>query len=358
MRSIAAVPASSRIRRVDVALPMLMRWIRYLALGLLGLVALVLLVGAAYEANGHRTASRDFPPRGRLIDIGGRRIQLDCRGTGSPTVVFESGMGIDGSLTWARVHDSVAATTRACAYSRAGVMWSDPRPGPRLGRDVAEDLHAALHAAGEAVPLVLVGHSVGGPYVVAYTERYGADVAGIVFVDASHPDQVARMREVTSMTVADAVRPLKVAAALRWTGLVRMLSASPSSADHAPPEVRRAKAAYASTSLAGMLGEADGLDSTFAQTASWHQLGDRPLFVLTAGAPPTEAELTSMKMTPAQGARRAEIWTALQADEATWSTRSRHTIVPDATHYIQFDRPDVVIAAVRSVVDSVRVRRK
>ena len=336
----------------------MLRWLRYLALGLLGLVALVLLVGAAYEANGRRNAAREFPPPGRMVDIGGRRIQLDCRGAGTPTVVFEAGMGVDGALTWTRVHDSVAATTRACAYSRAGIMWSDPRDGPRTGRDVAADLHAALRTAGERAPLVLVGHSVGGPYVLAYTERYGADVAGIVFVDASHPEQVARMREVTSITVGEAVRPLKVAAALRWTGLVRMLSATPSNADRAPLDVKRAKAAYASTSLSGMMHEADGLDSTFAEAAAWHALGDRPLFVLTAGARPSRTELATMKMTDAQGARRAEIWKALHDDEATWSTRSQHILVPDATHYIQFDRPDVVIAAVRAVVDSVRHARK
>ena len=334
------------------------RWIRYLALLLLGVVALVLLVGAGYEANGRRNARRAFPPNGGLIDIGGRRIQLDCRGSGSPTVVFESGMGIDGALTWARVHDSIAATTRACAYSRAGIMWSDPRRGPQTGRTVADDLHATLQAAGEKAPLVLVGHSVGGPYVLAFTERHGADVAGLVFVDASHPDQVARMSEVTSVRVKDAVRPLKVASALRWTGLVRVLSGSPSSADHAPPEVKRAKSAYASTSLPAMMQEADGLDSTFAHAAAWHQLGDRPLFVLTAGAPPSQSELAAMKMSSAQGVRRAEIWKALQADEATWSSRSQHTVVADATHYIQFDRPDVVIAAVRAVVDSVRAGRK
>jgi pimeloyl-ACP methyl ester carboxylesterase len=336
----------------------MLRWLRYVGFGLGGLVALLLLVGVGYEARGRRAAAREFPPPGRLIDIGGRRIQLDCRGSGAPTVVFESGMGVDGSLTWSRVHDSVAMTTRACAYSRAGIMWSDPRPGARVGSQVAEDLHAALRAAGESLPLVLVGHSVGGPYVLAYTERYGAEVAGIVFVDASHPDQVARLREVTSVTVQGALRPLKVAAALNWTGLVRRMATSAPGAGHEPPEVARAKAAYASTSLTAMIHEADGLDATLVEAAASHRLGDRPLFVLTAGAALSPGELRAMQMTAAQGVRRAEIWNAMQLDEATWSTSSQHAVVAGATHYIQFDRPDVVIAAIRSVVDSVRLRRR
>lgn len=334
-----------------------MRWLRYVGIGLLGLVALVLLVGVGYEANGRRIAARDFPPRGRLVDIGGRRIQLDCRGTGSPTVVFETGLAIDGSLAWSTVHDSVAATTRSCAYSRAGIMWSDPAGGPRLGRDVAQDLHATLRAAGEHAPLVLVGHSSGGPYVLAYTSRYGPDVAGVVLVDASHPEQVARIREVTPVTLQQSLRLYRIASALNWTGLVRVMAASALGDAHEPPDVTRAKVAYAPTSLPAMLAEADALDSTFAEAGRAHQLGDRPLFVLTAGAPVSQAELTAMQMSEAQGKRKTAIWNAMQDEEATWSSHSQHLVVADATHAIQLDRPDVVIAAVRAVVDSVRPRR-
>jgi pimeloyl-ACP methyl ester carboxylesterase len=221
---------------------------------------------------------------------------------------------------------------------------------------VAEDLHATLRAAGERAPLVLVGHSSGGPYVLAYTARYAADVAGVVLVDASHPDQVARFREVTPVTLQKSLRPFRVASALDWTGLVRALAASAPGEAHEAPDVTRAKAAYASTSLRAMLLEADGLDSTFAEAGRAHQLGDRPLFVLTAGGPPSRSELTAMQMNEAQGKRKTAIWYALQDDEATWSSRSQHAVVADATHAIQLDRPDVVIAAVRSVVGSVRAR--
>ena len=85
-----------------------------------------------------------------------------------------------------------------------------------------------------------------------------------------------------------------------------------------------------------------------------HQLGDRPLAVLTAAAPLSPAALAGLKLTAAQGRQRDAIWRALQADRATWSSRSQHRLVPDASHYIQLDRPDVVIASVRSVVDGVR----
>jgi hypothetical protein len=115
--------------------------------GLFALLAtLSLVVGPIWEQLDRRRAMRDFPAPGRMIDIGGRRIQMDCRGVGAPTVVFESGLGFFGSLSWTRVQDEVAKFTRACAYSRAGILWSDDRDGPHNGEGVARDLHAALAA--------------------------------------------------------------------------------------------------------------------------------------------------------------------------------------------------------------------
>ena len=332
------------------------RWLRRIALGIVGLIALVAIIGAGYEVVGRRRAARDFPPPGKLVDIGGRRIQIDCRGSGSPVVVLEAGLDMYGSLSWATVHDSLARTTRVCAYSRAGVMWSDPHDGPHTGHAVAEDLHATLAAAGEKPPFVLVGHSVGGPYVMTYTKLYGADVAGLVLVDASHPDQVRRFSAVTPTNVAESVRPLKIADALTWSGVPRFVAGKAEAPPGEPDAAVRAINAYASTSLHAMLLEADAIDSTFAEAGTFRQLGDRPLFVLTAMKPLAPATVKQMKMTPAQGKQWLEMWKEMQDEEASWSSRSQHRLVADASHYIQLERPDLVIAAVRSVVDSVAHR--
>jgi len=212
------------------------RWIGRIALGLALLLVLIVLVGAGYEAAGRRRAAREFPPPGKLVDIGGRRIQLDCRGAGSPTVVFESGLDINGSLSWSAVHDSIAKTTRACAYSRAGIMWSDPSEGPQTAKTIAEDLHATLRAAREQPPFVMVGHSVGGPYIMTYTKYFGSEVAGLVFVDATHPDQVARFKEVTPVTLHESMRPYRVAAAFSRTGFVRAMAGSAGGMPNEPSE--------------------------------------------------------------------------------------------------------------------------
>lgn len=106
------------------------KWLKRIGLGIIALVALTVIAGSGFEGVSRIAAARSFPAPGRLVDIGdGRRLQLDCRGTGSPVVVFESGLDTLGSLSWMRVQDEVAKTTRACAYSRAGIMWSSPARG-------------------------------------------------------------------------------------------------------------------------------------------------------------------------------------------------------------------------------------
>ena len=334
---------------------MLKPWIFYSAWGVFALMVLLLLMGVAYERMGRHRAAREFPPPGKRVDIGGRRIQIDCRGRGSPTVVFESGLDIYGSLSWSAVHDEIAKTTRACAYSRAGIMWSDPSKAPQDGKAIAEDLHATLQKAGEQGPFVLVGHSLGGPYIMIYTKYFGAEVAGLVLVDASHPDQVQRIEAVvktpksTLMDYRD-----KLGVLLHWSGVVRAVAATYKKMPNQPESGIQAMKAYASTSFGAMLQEKQALTQTLAEAGTFRQLGQRPLVVLTAMKPLPEPMRENLQWTSAQAALYQETWKQMQKEQAGWSSQSRQQLIPDAGHYIQFDRPDAVIAAVQSVVTTVR----
>ena len=126
---------------------------------------------------------------GRLVDVGGYRLHLNCTGTGAPTVVLLNGLG-ETSPLWARVQPAVAATTRVCAYDRAGQGWSDDSPNPADATTAATDLHRLLTAAGESGPYVLAGHSSGGVHALTYTHLYPNDVAGVVLLDSASPRQV------------------------------------------------------------------------------------------------------------------------------------------------------------------------
>jgi pimeloyl-ACP methyl ester carboxylesterase len=334
----------------------MMRWVKRIALAAACLLAIVVMSGASVEAVMRHRAARAYPAPGRLVDVGGRRLQIDCRGAGSPTVVLESGLDNLGSLSWASVHDSLAHTTRVCAYSRAGMLWSDRAPGAFDARQVARDLHTALTNSGEAAPWVMVGHSLGGPYVVVFTGLYGEEVAGLVLVEGSHPEQLARFREATGRSMQPATGMMAVGSALAWTGIVR-LAAGGAPPSTWPPVADVVPRAYLPTSVEALRREADAIPATFAAAGRVRQLGARPLVVLTATARAPSAALAAEGITQARSDRMRMAWETLQADEATWSTAGRRDMVPNASHYIQFDRPDVVISAVRDVVARVRAEQ-
>jgi pimeloyl-ACP methyl ester carboxylesterase len=332
----------------------MLRWVKRIALVIGVLIVAIVLAGVIYEQIMRARAKSEFPVQGRLLDVGaGRRMQIDCRGTGSPTVVFEAGLDTIGSLSWSAVQDAIASTTRACAYSRAGVMWSEPRTQKFEPEGVARDLHALLAAAGEHAPFVMVGHSLGGPYIMTFTRLYPQEVAGLVFVDASHPDQIQRLNQAIGKNMDRGTGMLKAAKALSWTGITRLIS-SQSENSTAPRQAQLASTAYISSSIGAALEEGESLDATLSAAGQLRQLGDRPLVVLTATKPLPAAVLKTVQMSPEQGQRMQAEWKLLHDDEASWSHHSRHELVPGATHYIQFDKPEVVIAAVKEVVGDVR----
>ena len=171
------------VRRMRTSLPGRSRWLLHPLLAVLGLAsvgALVQGVAAQREAPGTAPGAR--------YDVGGHRLHLLCTGTGSPTVVLESGLAGSSPL-WARITAGVAPTTRVCAYDRAGTGWSDDPPYPQDGAAVVEDLHRLLTVAGETGPYVLAGHSTGGVYALTYAARHPEQVAGLVLLDSVSPRQ-------------------------------------------------------------------------------------------------------------------------------------------------------------------------
>jgi len=177
-------------------------------------------------------------------------------------------------------------------------------------------------------------------------------VAGLVFVDGSHPEQVQRLKRVAPEP--DEL-PFKLAASLAWTGDLRPLATAfiPQEQNQSRRDVQMVRA-YGPTSLGPMLVEYDAINQTLAEAGTFRRLGNRPLFVLTAMQPFSEEELQQMKISAAQGAKDRAIRKQMQDDEATWSSRSRHQLVYDSSRYIQFHGPDLVINAVLWVVDTVR----
>jgi Alpha/beta hydrolase family len=147
--------------------------------------ALVCGILAAIAASTHGQAPTDYPPQGRLIDVGGRKLHLHCTGSGSPTVLLVAGGGAY-AIDWALVQPRVAETTRVCSYDRAGLGWSDPGPADETVEQTVADLRALLQASGEKGPYVPVGASIAGIYIRAYQRAFPDDVAALVFTNSAN----------------------------------------------------------------------------------------------------------------------------------------------------------------------------
>jgi len=185
------------------------------------LTLVALTAGMTYEAVGSLSDARRFPVRGRMLDIGGYRLNLNCTGSGGPTVILESGLG-EPARSWTGVQAGVERFTRVCSYDRAGYGRSDPGPQPRSSLQIAGELHALLATAQESGPYVLVGHSFGGYNVRVYAGLYRNEVSGAVLVDSSHEDQ-ERFEPASVRQEARGLRKLApFVSLLRFFGVLRL----------------------------------------------------------------------------------------------------------------------------------------
>jgi pimeloyl-ACP methyl ester carboxylesterase len=143
------------------------------------------LAWAVTSTRAQDVSPQSYPPPGRLVDVGGRKLHLNCRGNGSPTVILVAGGGAY-SIDWSLVQPRIAQATRVCSYDRAGLGWSDPGPTDETVEQTVADLHSLLGVAGEKGPFVLVGASIGGIFIRAYHHAYPGDVAALVFTNSSN----------------------------------------------------------------------------------------------------------------------------------------------------------------------------
>jgi len=321
----------------------MLRWLRRILTGLAAVVVLALVIAVGREQWARHRDAQKYPPPGRMVTFDGKKSHLNCTGTGSPTVILESELGVKGSLEWKHVQPEVAADTRVCSYDRAGILWSQAREEPRDANRIADELHGLLEAASVPPPYVLVGHSLGGLLIRVYDHRFPREAAGFVFVDASHPEQFERypapVRKLLAR-VREHRRSRLLTRIFAWTGLWRAFT-------HRPPGPVRA---YLWRSMPdGYFGELTARDAMSRQAATTGTLGDRPLVVLTAGVVPRYPGVPD-KVTNQTYAT----WLQLQDELAALSTQSLHRIVKGATHQIPEQAPDAVGGAVREVVEAVR----
>ena len=328
----------------------------------------VLTIGGVAVA---QTAEAPAPP-GRLVDLGGYKLHLNCFGKGRPTVVLDAGMG-DSSAVWALVQPELSRTTRACTYDRAGTAWSDLGPVPRTMKQEVAELRELLRRANESGPFILVGHSYAGLLARLYATTFPTEVAGIVLVDSTHESttlslmgpgenqpRLVRMREQSKGRPVPPVQtmtssPPKMASAEEMRQMESFLTELRKAGKLGPPFDRlpaeAQKAEFWARTHPKFSSQAENywpeeLQAMFEErNRNPRTLGDLTLVVLAAG------RLEGM---PADLQKEKE---EQKQDLARLSSNSRFIRDPGSGHHIHIENPALVLQAVRNVIEAVRTGR-
>lgn len=165
------------------------------------ILASLVAVGMSYQLVEMALDARRFHQIGKSVDIGGYKLNIECSGQGSPTIILEAGLE-ELSINWRLVQPDIAKFTRVCSYDRAGYGWSDVGPMPRSSTQIARELHALFQSANEKPPFLMVGHSFGAVLVRVYNGLYPGDVAGMVLVDGG-PDDLSLPASIKKLSDAD-----------------------------------------------------------------------------------------------------------------------------------------------------------
>lgn len=306
-------------------------------------VATILIVPAVLNMATNEVLRARHPVPGSFYLVNGRPMHLYCSGHGAPTVVLDAGGGNDW-LIWQKVQPELAKTQRVCSYDRAGVGWSELQPGIRDAKNISMELHELLTEAGESKPFVLVGASVAGFYTRQYVDLYPSEIAGLVLVDSSTPEQIQAIPG--SAYSAELIKRKHREVMLEWwkeaSGWALLMGNCKAEVEpglEAYRDLARAEACRPSYA-ASWRGEADQFWNSAEEAGRARCCNDLPLLIISQDPDnPQSTQPTLIR----------PIWNSLQEGLKGLSPGARRVIARGSGHGIMIDRPDVVIHGIREI---------
>ena len=327
-------------------------------LALFGVLAAVVGVGAAYAWTGDRRDARKFPPPGRFVEVDGRRVHVVEAGEGNPTVVFEAGISAT-SVSWSLVHGQVAQFARVIAYDRAGLGWSDPARTERTPSAVARELHAVLEAADASAPYVVVGHSFGGLVAQRFAALYPHETSGIVLVDPLAASEWHPLTPQRQSMLRRGIMLSRRGALLARIGVVRACITLAFRGRRIVPKIagQVASGRGGSSFMSRMAGEIRKLPP-----GSWPVVGCH-----WSHAKSFDAMAEHLHWLPESAREMSDaapldvpaiVITAAHVteDPAPALPAARRIVASRSGHWVQFDQPELVIDAIRTMLESIRDR--
>lgn len=305
----------------------ILTWLKKAAIGLILLIFFLSVIGAIYESILRAQTENQLDPVGKLIDVGGHQLHYVKQGTGTASVIFEAGLDPGGRSAWFRVQDKISDYATTLSYDRAGLMWSERGDNPKTAQAMAEELHALLEKTNTKPPYILVGHSFAGLILRSFIHQYPDEVSAIILVDASHPEQNKRAGQKMGRT------PLWLVDYANSVGLFRLLPKHVYPNTNQDDAINRYANSLLFKSVRASIEETNAFESIAEEISSINSFGDIPLTVITANK---EGD---------------QLWNELQKELLDLSKNSQQITVSDSGHYIQLEKPNIVIDAIKEALE-------
>lgn len=328
-----------------------------LPLSILSSGAALLVAGYIYQRLGDRRDRKRYTGLGRWVDIErGRKLFVVEKGSGGPSVLFESGIAAT-NLNWHHIQEAVSHFTYTASYDRSGLGWSSPCSTVRTPENITDELHQMLQRADIKPPYILVGHSFGGLVMRRYAVKYPEDIAGIVLIDPMRCEEWPPLNPAKQSMIDRGKRLSRYATPIARFGLVRLAMTSllfrssrlsghlagtagpggrhvlarvTQEVGKMPKEVWPIVAAHWSRPgfYAGMRRHVEAVPATVLEMQNTEPIRAIPVMVLTPG-----------ESTPLSAHCLEKI-----------GSNVRQVIATESAHWIHLDEPQLVIDSIREMV--------
>jgi pimeloyl-ACP methyl ester carboxylesterase len=331
---------------------------------LLKLLPILLLAPAAgllYQYLGTQRDKRRFPQEKNLIDIGeGRQLYLSEQGEGTPTVIFESGIGAT-SQNWTWLQREVSRFTRTITYDRCGLGWSTPSPSPRIPSNIVRELHTLLKRAGIPPPYLLIGHSFGGLVVQRFAADHPSEVAGLILIDPMRPHEWPPFSDAQRVEIRRGLLLSAIGAPLARFGIARLAMTSllggSGVTSRIIARITGPGGRYLFTRIAGEVGKMPR-EAWPIVIAHWSS----PLFYRGLGDHLRAVPDSTREMHPSASTHSIPILLLLASTSQPLtpealnhlSPNARQLVVEQSEHWVHLDQPHRVLNAIQSMLEELR----
>lgn len=325
------------------------KWSTYLFRTLFVLVFGILMLGIIYEQAARFRAQYKYQPPGAFTELPDGNLHYVRAGDGGPTVVFVSGLGSDHTI-WKSVQEPLAQFTTTLSYDRSRILWSDISFSPKDAESISEELYNLLEAIQAPKPYILVGHSLAGCSLRPFIRDHGADIAGLVFVDVSHPAQNERGSEALQAQMSNSLPNI---ATLRFSAGFGPLRIAMNKKNYNPklPHDDPENVAYRQNryrSIDGLIAEIKGVPAVLQQAKEINSFGAIPLTIISA----QKEDYANYLQDPELGAEMKVLWNQLQIELTELSTNSKRILATASGHMVPLEQPELIVDAIKEQLEA------